>query len=166
MIKKQIAATLYGNSYMLQDKGSRILKINAVSDDHIICEVLISGKLFPVYIDYDKIGTEYHIVARPMNQLNESITHNGETFVPIVELAKIAFPLIEWKISNSNYAKGNNNGYWFEFDDGAFVCGDNDGRNTVFYVEKLFDKLREWNFSIGLPEGSWIPVTEQNNPYA
>ena len=60
-------------------------------------------------VDY-RWTTEYFItkpILRPLADLYHTITHNGKEIVPIVELAKIAQPDIEWYFDhNRAYCNG------------------------------------------------------------
>ena len=169
-ITKQQAATLYGNSYLLQDKQGIKYILKGLIDDMLVV-VLVQPNGFESphrsSINIDKIGVDYHVLARPLD-LTKPITHKGETFLPIVELAKIAFPFEEWdrvvtkdgiKMYISPLKK-------FCFLDGEFRTINLNYKNihTQNY-DILLDKLREWNFALNLPDDSWIPVTDNNNPY-
>jgi len=90
MITKQQASVLYGNNYKLQDKNKKLLTIVGVSDNHIIIEVMLGSIRGTVYADYESIGDKYFILASNLEQLTQTITHDGEEFIPIVELAKVA----------------------------------------------------------------------------
>jgi len=166
MITKKIAGDLYGNGFMLQDKEGRIFKIESVHSNHFLTD-----NPFNHLIAFNQIGTEYHILARPLSDLTKEITHNGLTFVPIVELAKKFHTLSEetckggyrdiidagsYGIQVSCFIDKDRHGYYS-------IYGDND---LMFHNDaREVNKLIEWNFAISLPEGSWTPVTDNNNPY-
>jgi len=172
-ITKQQAATLYGNGFKILESETDIkysiveLRKNKIK--------LQSSAIFKT-IYFDKIGVDYHILARPLD-LTKEITHKGETFVPIVELAKIYQKFIVWQFKENKayYDRGDKNtNTWFDFNIrmNSFIAYSipheftNHPRHSVVNGQDvLFDKLRKWNFAINLPDGSWIPVTEQNNPY-
>lgn len=148
MITKQIAATLYGNSYMLQDKEGKICDILKVNESAF---GIYKPNSKTIICNFSQIGTDYHILARPLSDLTKEITHKGETFVPM-----------EFFNSKGMFIKE----YFERIIDGKhklFVSYANKERDALNDFES--DKLREWNFAIGLPEGSWIPVTENKNPY-
>jgi len=157
MITKKIAGDLYGNGFMLQDKEGRVFKIDSVHDTCFT----VKDEFHVKAVQFVKIGTDYHILARPLD-LTKEITHKGETFVPIVELAKVAFPKIKWKLFNQ-IASSDELDFYFIND---FYCDGHAWKDKHIPSQlDLFDKLREWNFAIGFHEGSWIPVTDNNNPY-
>lgn len=107
-----------------------------------------------------------------MSDLIKPIEHKGEKFVPIIELAKVAF-------TNSRYS--------FKLSEGLdkFVWIDDDWNNFKFYFEgynfhydgynrfipnqfKLYQKLIEWHFDIAdlISKREAIDVnTLKENPY-
>ena len=126
-------------------------------------------------------------ICRPLSDLTKPIEHNGETFVPMVELAKIAE--IENSDTKPTYSKpiGNDNLWGVRFnienddDDEKFVVF---GYDTVFgfgvhyrpsmtinFVKnqiELWLKLVEWNFDIAglIEKGEAIDInTLPENPY-
>jgi len=170
MITKLIAVQLYGNSYLLQDKEGNIYELKGLKTTLSGCEIDLRdvNKKYWKSVLSVEVGVDYFVLARSLSDLTKPITQKGETFVPIVELAKIAFPFEEWdrvvtkdgiKMYISPLKK-------FCFLDGEFRTINLNYKNihTQNY-DILFDKLREWKFAINIPDGSWIPVTEQNNPY-
>lgn len=111
---------------------------------------------------------------RPLSSLTKEITHNGETFVPIVELAKIAekdhFVNSDLTVRSGKETHGvgwideNGTGYAFAY------CEEHNG----FYLKSkpytdlivgsqqlLFQKLYEWKFDINglIDSGLAIPIT-------
>lgn len=111
---------------------------------------------------------------RPLSFLTKEITHNGETFVPIVELAKIAekdhFVNSDLTVRSGKETHGvgwideNGTGYAFAY------CEEHNG----FYLKSkpytdlivgsqqlLFQKLYEWKFDINglIDSGLAIPIT-------
>lgn len=174
MITKKIAGDLYGNGFMLQDKEGVHWHIHSCGYRMLTLSNPI--KKFKKVLR-SQIGTDYHILARPLD-LTKEITHKGETFVPIVELAKTClnikhiinkcfdskFNQIQFTALQSNYIfqATTNNDFLLRK---QYTEGIGSYAIIVHNQNTLFDKLRELNFAIGLPEGSWIPVTDNNNPY-
>jgi len=160
MITKKIAGDLYGNGFMLQRKDKTIFGIMGINDTGMLLSI---AGVSMAYTENNQIGTDYHILARPLSDLTKEITHKGETFVPIVECAKIAFPALsnDWEYYDEISKAISKYGVTFGFDKEFYTVE----ATPVPSQMDLFDKLREWNFSIGLLEGSWIPVTDNNNPY-
>ena len=179
-ITKQQDATLYGNSYLLQDCTNFLLWRITGQNDFGVFEVQ-HGNIKEVFL-WATCGSHYKILARPLD-LTKEITHKGVTFVPIVELAKInsyygikeittffendnawCIRYIDNKMISRQFEVYNENGnlyfmYWVNNEKSL-----NDSTRVIMQ-DALFDKLPEWNFAVNLPDGSWIPVTEQNNPY-
>ena len=127
------------------------------------------------HLSYENFIKEegHKLVLRPLSDLTKEIEHKGEAFVPIVELAKIAF-------TNSRYS--------FKLSDGVdkFVwIDDGDWNNFQFYFDgvnfhydgygrfipnqlHLFQKLIEWHFDLAylVSKGEAIDVnTLETNPY-
>ncbi len=111
-------------------------------------------------------------ILRPLSDLTKEIEHKEEKFVPIIELAKVAF-------TNSRFS--------FELSEGLdkFVWIDDDWNNFKFSFDgynfhydgysrfipnqfKLYQKLIEWHFDISdlISKGEAIDVnTLETNPY-
>lgn len=101
-------------------------------------------------------------ILRPLSDLTKEIEHNGEKFVPLLELAKIAFPknrpFDDFHIKN-NYVKldkWSHQGYSFHFDikEISFDCrvdyNEKTWRTNCYVPNqlKLIQKLYEWHFDI------------------
>lgn len=122
-------------------------------------------------------------ILRNLSQLTKPITHKGETFVPMLELAKISIPIINWSFDERggivsgfdssilNDGSGNNGlnsnkheyVFWWSIKSNSFHC------NTVIGVPNqlaLFKKLYEWHFALDIDPELYIDVdTLENNPY-
>ena len=113
-----------------------------------------------------------------LEDLTKEITINGETFVPIIELAEIAglkpfkgeyrmeflnderAAFVECKCFE-HYGVKQRFAYYNDFGFRATL----DGYKPYKQFE-LFEKLLEWKFNVfNLPEIEYIKVTEENNPY-
>jgi len=109
-------------------------------------------------------------ILHPLSDRTKEIEHNGEKFVPIVELARIA--------TNSNYED------WRVVDNMAVHSDDlynfSIAPNCDMMLKKtfgwkdfdicssqmlLFQKLIEWHFNLMDKSEPFIPVTEEFNPY-
>lgn len=109
-------------------------------------------------------------ILHSLSDLTKEIEHNGEKFVPIVELARIA--------TNSNYED------WRVVDNMAVHSDDlynfSIAPNCDMMLKKtfgwkdfdicssqmlLFQKLIEWHFNLMDKSEPFIPVTEEFNPY-
>jgi hypothetical protein len=89
----------------------------------------------------------YKPIMRPLSDLTNEIEVNGEKFVPIVELAKIAFPLYKWILNEEcNFAMTKEDVY-FDFNYHYYLF-DFDGDYLLDQL-KLFQKLYEWHFWLG-----------------
>jgi len=100
-ITKQIAATLYAYDYKLVDDNLNQYQIIAIEDSTCGDFVLtaVTGYMddeIEVNILQKEIGEYYFILARQMSDLTKNIDGVG---VPIVELAKIAFPEQNWGLN-------------------------------------------------------------------
>ena len=153
MITKKIAGIIYGNGFMLQDKEGEIYIIESLGNNDCF-EAHNSHGLYA--LPWRKAGTDYHILARPLSDLTKEIIHNGETFVPI-----------------DIFGIGDDGVQAMEFDYGNIkltgalksIAKNNNGFDLYYLPHAAVEELIKLNFAVCLPEGSWIPVTEQNNPY-
>lgn len=126
------------------------------------------------HLSYENFIKEegHKLILHPLSDLTKEIEHKGEKFVPIIELAKVAF-------TNSRYS--------FKLSEGLdkFVWIDDDWNNFKFYFEgynfhyngynrfipnqfKLYQKLIEWHFDLAdlISKGDAIDVnTLETNPY-
>lgn len=88
-------------------------------------------------------------IFRPLSDLTNEIEVDGKKFVPIVELAKIAFPSYEWGINlckNKHFAISNSKSA-FRFDGEYYVfLLDN---NPLMDQLQLFQQLYKWHFWLG-----------------
>lgn len=99
---------------------------------------------------------ETHIkpLLRPLSQLTETITHNGETFVPIAELSNLANEWLGIPIIKMAKTKGNINtivtlkGYVFGFDNDGFYIKEGHNAWSVANQWKLWQKLFQWHFDV------------------
>ena len=112
---------------------------------------------------YDKVN----IFLRPLSDLYKTITHNGKEIIPIVELAKITFPLCEyWKLSDERTEAFSCNYGRFYFENGGFCIEDEERYVTNQY--QLFNYLNELKIDYrGLIEsGLAVSVYDlEDNPY-
>lgn len=85
-------------------------------------------------------------ILRPLSDLTKPITHNGETFVPIVELAKIAYSKLKWDVS---------------FEDGSCYLFSGTGRRLYQFM--YFDKEESFSLVSGSPanEHKYVPYQLQ-----
>lgn len=104
----------------------------------------------------------------PISCLTKPLEHNGETFIPIVELAKIAFPDRCWEIDGNGVAKAEYFDdpiqFWYSHMAKGFC---NNWKPYTPNQYQLFQKLAEWkiNFTL-IPEHLYIDAdTLENNPY-
>lgn len=157
-IDKQTASTLYGYSYKLKDSEGNVWNVDGVHAGKLILH--LKGKRKVIGCSFDKIGTTYKILARPLEMLTKEI----EGKVPIVELAKIVCPYhpseiteVEFEADEDytwvNLIKGGVVIYCLRYQNGNFYVDDkDDDRFLNQYL--LFQKLHEWHFNIGFPENT------------
>lgn len=101
-------------------------------------------------------------ILRPMD-LTKEITHKGETFVPMVKIAKILYGCdFDYEFGISEFGIGVN-----------IYDGETYLNSTVFWTDKcsisVFDLLFEWHFDTRnlIDKGEAIDVnTLPNNPYS
>ena len=98
-------------------------------------------------------------LLRPLSDLTKEIEINGKKFVPIVELAKLAYPDLVWEFDRTRAISEWNNerAYFFFNKNSFFACFFN---NSIPNQLDLFQKLFEWNFDVfGLiNQGLAIPL--------
>lgn len=114
-------------------------------------------------------------LVRPLSDLTKSITHNGENFVPIVELFKIGinvkqanFEVKELKIEDDFYCvvaldnKKQEIVFGFDNKDKSFGTFYKNKTYSVFNQLELFHKMYELNFDIfdWIKDGKAIALTE------
>jgi len=85
MISKNTAAILWANNFKLVDKTGFSVSISGVNEYGL---KIVAPKYSPALLKYEEISNNWFILRRPLNQLTETITHEGRSIVPIVELAK------------------------------------------------------------------------------
>lgn len=99
--------------------------------------------------------------------ITKPITHKGETFVPLVELAKIAFPKYADMFKLENGVVETVFGYSFDFFENTKTFTYNG--QSCDNQEPLFEKLSEWMFDTKnlIKSGLAVDVeTLDTNPYA
>jgi hypothetical protein len=117
---------------------------------------------------HNPISAIEHIVPilRPLDDLYQTITHNGRKIVPIVECARKAFPGRDWKIVDGRTFCQTKEGYTFEYDEGYNVfCLERD-----YCIDQIliFDYLHELKIDYRglISEGLAIDAnTLDINPY-
>lgn len=132
------------------------------------------------FTDGGRVGysmVKFKPVLHPITCLNQEITVNGETFVPIVELAEIGEPVyfseenLFSRSDNGMYGcawKKDENAYCFGFFPDTcsfFIKSDSNEYLFVTNQQRMFDKLNEWHINFRLPDHLFVPVTETFNPY-
>lgn len=94
-------------------------------------------------------------IVRPLSDLTKEITHNGETFVPIEEIAKIHIDWNEFdynlKVKYTFRRQCNLEISWNHptqketfFDDRLFIMTEKISQNKFWVIQKLY----EWHFDI------------------
>ena len=155
--------------------GLRIMR--SPTNVPVVAELLDIRKDFTI-LGAGHIGT-YRAVLRPMSDLTKEITHRGEKFVPLVELAKIALrdAIAKRYYNDADFVIKNDyveiHGYYkFRYTHrGSFeMCrtiSDFDELTCLHQCE-IFDKLNEWMFDYRglISAGLAIDVnTLPENPY-
>lgn len=97
-------------------------------------------------------------ILHPISCLTKTIQHEGREFIPIVELAKIAFPDRYWEIDGNGVAKAEYIDdpiqFWYSHMVKGFC---NNWKPYTPNQYQLFQKLAEWHINfVGIPEGLYI----------
>lgn len=153
-IDKITAGILYSYNYKLKDSEGKIFGIHLITENTL--GIYGSKVNDDKYIKYSEIGTTYKILARPLEMLTKEI----EGKVPLIELAKVLKPSWDWELEDARgerraYSKIASLLFYFECDEDGFTLYENrDGHSAVLKQPALFDKLKEYHFNIGFPEGT------------
>ena len=99
------------------------------------------------------------IIARPISDLIKPITHNGETFVPILKLASYPDELENTGLGYEHKKYYASFGYKDDFIRYEVFANVND--MNFYQVQKLI----EWHFNLMNESEPFIPVTNEFNPY-
>jgi hypothetical protein len=97
----------------------------------------------------------YKLCLRPLSDLTKEIEIEGEKIVPIVELAKIAFPNSKYELDGFHVNLGHGYSFYFDYTVNSFNClkdyNDKTYNGSCFVPRQfeLFQKLLEWHFWIG-----------------
>lgn len=132
MLSRLQAHIAAGYGYKLVDKEGYEYKIISTLSTFFVAQKEGS---FGIFVYFDKIGTDYFILARDLSQLTEEIEHDGERFVPYEKLKNL----------DDEYYIVEEEGELF-FDDKCAL-----GIYEVTRCESLIAKLYEWHFSKGFP---------------
>jgi len=140
MITKQHASEAFGYGYRIELNGDLVTPYE-LRDNWMLAR---NKDGYSCVIYFKDFGTDAFILCRPFSHLTKEITVEGETFVPIVELAKIAYPMSKWVMRNGRCEDNKN--WSFTYSYGAFKKL---GTlvNLVPDQTKLFTKLKQWHFS-------------------
>ena len=119
---------------------------------------------------------DYKPILHPPSDLTKEIEHKGEKFIPMVELARMA-----WKEPLINKFKINNGTLWYNFDGDEYYFEFRPNKGFLFArmtpyesfmpIDNqlgLFQKLIEWHFDLfdGIKNNEAIDVnTLEVNPY-
>lgn len=154
-INRQQACDLFKYDFKLVDKEGNTFSIVRLSEGWID---IGNNSLIEYSIGYEEIGKDYHILAHHHSCLTKQL--NG--VIPIVELAKIAFPENEWfvNLQSREVQCIKYEGDWFRVDDSLnFEAGGYDEpMYKISTQQALFDKLYSLHF---LPHG----IEESNVKY-
>ena len=119
--------------------------------------------------------SNYGLCLHPLSDLTNPITHKGETFVPIIELAKISmigdeaerFEITKNKKYITVYFE-NKETFSFSIKFMSFYSTIGNKSQIAPYQLNLFQKLIEWHFDIAvlIEKGEAIDVNKlEENPY-
>ena len=154
------------------------LKIECHSEEEIKKEGNYISELSAIFKNgiQDEFGNDWDFNVKPilfsLEDLTKEITINGETFVPIVELANEFTDdsfndyYLDKFFKTEIVLREKYSRYYFkiQFKNDKIVGFDNN--DTELPQFDIFQKLLEWKFNVfNLPEIEYIKVTEENNPY-
>jgi len=152
-ITKLEAHLISGNGYRLVDRYGFEADIISLRPSYDNGKGLVMGTTWNKAIDVDKIGTNYFVLCHPLSRLTTEIEGIG---VPIVELAKIAFPKVDdWNFREKySDAYSTENQLYFQFRDGDFESeiwipyggGGNYDTFKVSNQQLLLDTMDKWHF--------------------
>jgi len=118
-------------------------------------------------------------IARPLSDIYKQISHNSETFVPIIELAKIAgYKHVDkhWagQVGASasvtkTFTYSNELGFHLVMEDDHYYSDENTIEEKIIEVNQLglFQKLIEWHFDVAglIDKNEAININNIENPY-
>lgn len=155
--------------YNHKPDNSELETMIGIADDCIITD-MHEEDMAPLSI------SNYGLCLHPLSDLAKEIEHKGETFIPIVELARMA-----WKEPLINKFKINNGTLWYNFDGDEYYFEFRPNKGFLFArmtpyesfmpIDNqlgLFQKLIEWHFDLfdGIKNNEAIDVnTLEENPY-
>jgi len=177
--------------------GLKVCHFDANRESEHICkieiwhneEVTISDGEY----EYDLLLDDITPILRPLSDLTKPITHNGETFVPMIKLLEmerslgLTYATLSMKVTRVSYNESgkfstHNVEYtepYTNMDDGIITFSYSEQFRrfgkvmshpyrqplSVGYQIDLFLKLIEWHFNIMDESEPFIPVTDDFNPY-
>ncbi len=116
-------------------------------------------------------------ILRPLSGLTKEIEHKGETFVAIVELAKIAegsdIKILDYEQKDSVYGVkyidqiGDKCVFAYHKEASTFAINSLDYGffDICIYQLQLFQQLLKWHFDLITEEYEKVYVTDEFNPY-
>lgn len=137
-------------AYKLQiQHGDRIKTMNTAQGSSVYW-IGLSAVL--KWVNSPVVETRPALILRPLSDLTKPIEVNGETFVPIVELAKISFLPRNvrgksWKEING-IAVAPDYELEFHFIQSDFQAFYKKNKTNVYNQYRLFEKLFEWHFDV------------------
>lgn len=140
------------------------------------CELYFDNGSKEPYLKYHGLTftlDQIKVYKRPLSQLTEEIEHNGERFVPMVYLAKIQYPDVDFIIEDG-YCIGRLNvgvilrfvvedeiPFYKEYYNNIFGQSKSDDYDDMFLANikpsEIREKLFEWHFNVNnLPQELFI----------
>ena len=86
-------------------------------------------------------------ILRPFSDLLIEIEHKGETFIPIVELAKLQYPTFTWRFRNNRAESTDRAMFKYDKIDKLFYLSTPYDSNCTDPLQ-VIQKIVEWNFDI------------------
>jgi hypothetical protein len=145
---------------------------NHLKDD-LVCAYTMNNGWIAYEFNSGKCLYNLIPILRPLSDLYKPIKHNGNEFIPIVELAKIVYPVYDRHVEkdDKDYSC-----YCSKFEflynnfSGSFLMWNlkNDADMPVKNQYQLFDKLHEWKIDYRGLIGAGLAIdvnTLKENPY-
>lgn len=158
---KDIAGNIPFGLFIYQEKSHDMIKVHTVLNNENMDDLSFGTSRY----HYIHSSDGYKPILYPLDTIHKTITHNGKEIVPIVELANIAYPTMQFTIIEDFTCIELGLRREFGWKNNGFVF------NQCFFVDnqyQLFDYLHELKIDYrGLIDaGLAIDVNTLNeNPY-
>lgn len=138
---KHIAPYLpYGLTGVCTDEYEGVETVKGIS---------IGNGFFELSTNIDDIDSSiFKPLLLPLSCLTEEITVDGETFVPIVELAKIHDGFSDWFFVEPNKAVSQGWNFYYNMEEKEFQLRFQGQRGFPNNIYEIYLKIHEWHFDV------------------